>query len=180
VGLFDFLKNKNDDTLDPLKDLVLSKIRPGYMVDYDMKTWQVTGYNVYDFGDGYKSEEWELTSGNETGYLELYEDDQVEWSMGRKIPIGSLEGNIRQHIIDHEDPPERITYQGTTYFLDESGAAYFLKDGKEPKQEFVYWTFIDESEEKYLSIEQWGEKEFEASSGVFVEDYQFTNILPGE
>ena len=180
MGLFDFLKSKNDEELDPLKDLVLKKIRPGYMLDYDMKTWQVTGYNVYDYGDGYKSEEWELTSGNEIRYLELYQDDQVEWSLGKKIPIGTVEGNVRQHIIDHDDPPEQIKYQETTYFLDESGAAYFLKDGKEPRQEFVYWTFIDESEEKYLSIEQWGEKEFEASSGIYVEDYQFTNILPGE
>jgi hypothetical protein len=180
MGLFDLFKDKKDDSLDPLKDLVLSKLKPGYMVDYDMKTWQVTGINSYDFGEGYTSDEWELTTAGETWYLERYEDDETEWSLTKKIPIGAIEGNITKHILEQEDPPNKIEYKGEIYYLDESGAAYFLKDAKEPRQEFIYWTFLDEKEEKLVSIEQWGEKDFEASAGIYVEEYQFTNILPGE
>ena len=29
---------------DPLADLVLCKLKVGYLVDYDLQTWQVTGY----------------------------------------------------------------------------------------------------------------------------------------
>ena len=87
---------------------------------------------------------------------------------------------MRKHIIENEDPPTKIEYKGKTFFLDESGAAYFLKDVKESRQEFVYWTFKDEKEENFVAIEQWGEEEFEASAGLYVEEYQFSNILPGE
>jgi hypothetical protein len=150
------------------------------MVDYDMKTWQVLSRNKYDFGEGYISDEWELKGAGDSWFLERYEDDEVEWSFSKKIPIGAIEGDIRKHIIENDDPPSKIEYKGTMYYLDESGAAYFLKDGKEPKQEFVYWTFIDESEENFIAVEQWGEKEFEAAAGLYVEEYQFSNILPGE
>lgn len=176
----DFFRDKKDEPLDPLKDLILSKLQPGFMVDYDMKTWQVTAHNKYDYGEGYTSEEWELTGAGEAWYLERYEDDKVEWSFCKKIPIGSIEDDIRKHIIETDDPPKKIEYQGESYYLDESGAAYFLKDGKEPRQEFIFWTFIDEKENKFISIEQWGEQEFEASAGLYVEEYQFINILPGE
>ena len=54
MGFSDLFKKKNKDTFDPLKDLVLSKLRVGYFVDYDMKTWEVTGYNKYDFVNFFK------------------------------------------------------------------------------------------------------------------------------
>jgi hypothetical protein len=180
MGFLDLFKENKEESIDPLKDLVLSKLQPGYMVDYDMNTWQVTARNKYDFGEGYYSDEWELTGAGDTWYLERYEDDDVEWSFCKKIPIGSIEGDIRKHIIENEDPPKKIEYKGKTFFLDESGAAYFLKDVKESRQEFVYWTFKDEKEENFVAIEQWGEEEFEASAGLYVEEYQFSNILPGE
>ena len=104
----DFFRDKKDEPLDPLKDLILSKLQPGFMVDYDMKTWQVTAHNKYDYGEGYTSEEWELTGAGEAWYLERYEDDKVEWSFCKKIPIGSIEDDIRKHIIETDDPPKKI------------------------------------------------------------------------
>ncbi|MEZ4761905.1 MAG: DUF4178 domain-containing protein [Calditrichia bacterium] len=57
------------------------------MLNIDLKTWQVTAYNKYDFGDGLWSEEWELTSGREKIWLEKHEDDEVEWTVSKKLPI---------------------------------------------------------------------------------------------
>ena len=45
-------KKKKEEELDPLQDLVLSKLKVGYLLDYDMKTWEVTEYNKYDWDDG--------------------------------------------------------------------------------------------------------------------------------
>jgi hypothetical protein len=45
---------------------------------------------------------------------------------------------------------------------------------------FVVWDFSDEKSTKFLSIEQWGETKFDMTIGFPVEEYQFTNILPGE
>ncbi|RMF61500.1 MAG: DUF4178 domain-containing protein [Calditrichaeota bacterium] len=180
MGLMDFLKGKkNGEEFDPLKDLELSKLKVGYYVDYDLKTWVVTAYHRYDYGEGYWGEEWELTSGREKIYLGREEDDEVEWTVSKKLPIGAIEGDVTRHIIEHEDPPNQITVKGKVYYLDESGPAYFYEGGKGEPVGFIYWDFIDEEDESFVTIEQWGESEFEASEGYYVEEYQFTNILPG-
>ncbi|MGR3173850.1 MAG: DUF4178 domain-containing protein [Candidatus Scalindua sp.] len=174
-----FGKKKKKEEFDPLQDLVLSKLKVGYILDYDMKTWEVTEYNKYDWDDGEYSYEWELTSGNEVVYLELEDDDEPEWVMTKKISFKSLGRGLHKHIRDNDDPPNEIEYEGVTYCLDEGGGGYFCKGGGEQKIEFLYWDYYDKSEEKTLTIEQWGEDKFEASVGNYVEEYQFTNILPG-
>ncbi len=54
MGLRDFFNSKKSNSgFDPLTDLVLAKLRPGYLVDYAGHTWQVTGYARNDFGEGH-------------------------------------------------------------------------------------------------------------------------------
>ena len=174
-----FKKKEQEPEFDPLRDLVLSKLKVGYLLDYDMKSWTVTEFNKYDI-EGHEIFEWELTSSKEVAYLEREEDDEVYWSISKKIPIGKIEGGIRKYIIDNEDPPEQITLEGKSYYLDESGAGFFYKNGLGRGIEFIYWSFVDDDEKNSVTIEQWGETEFEASVGKEVEEYQFSNILPGE
>ena len=178
MGMFDFFKSQRE-RIDPLADLVVAKLRPGYIVDYDMESWEVTSYAVYDLGDGYEIEEWGLRSGTRTRYLERYEDDEVELCLSEKVPIGAIEGDIRGHIKEHDDPPAQIVYKGKTYFEDETDSGHYFKDGKPPGTPFISWTYIDEEDESFVAIEQWGENEFEAAAGIYVEEYQFSNILPG-
>ncbi|NIW79288.1 MAG: DUF4178 domain-containing protein [Calditrichae bacterium] len=181
MGILDFFKgNKEEDQFDPLKDLELSKLKVGYYLDYDMKTWKVTAYNRYDYGEGYYGDEWELTSGNEKVYLGRDEDDEVVWTLSKKLPIGAIEGDIRQHIMETEDPPNQIVVKGKTFYLEESGSAYMHPNGEGEGIGFIGWDFIDENDENVVSIEQWAESEFEASEGFYVEEYQFSNILPSE
>ncbi len=176
MGLKDWFKKKDD--FDPLKDLELSKLRVGFMVDYDLETWQVTGTCRHDYGEGDITDEWEITSGRMKRYLERSEDDEITWTLSKKIPIGAIDDDIRNYIIAHDDPPDKIVYNAKTYYLEESGTGRMLKQDATPK-EFVYWEFIDEDDENFVTIEQWGETEFEAAAGHYVEEYQFTNILPG-
>ncbi|HSR66817.1 MAG TPA: DUF4178 domain-containing protein [Acidobacteriota bacterium] len=179
MGLFDFLKKKKEpEGLDPLHDLSLEKMQPGYIVDYDMRSWKVTARHRYDF-DGDTTLEWELQDGDETWFLEREVDDEAYWSLSRKIPLAAIDGDVRKTIIEQDDPPECITCKGRTYYLEESGAGYFFKNEQGSGEGFVYWSFADESEKHYLTIEQWGETDFEASEGHPVEEYQFTNVLPG-
>jgi hypothetical protein len=170
---------KSKEEADPLQDLTLSKLKVGYLLDYDLKTWEVKGYHTYNF-DGDLVEEWELDSGDDQCYLERAKDDEVEWAMTRKISLSELGERIREYIDQHEDPPEEIVYQGTRFSLEESGGGYYYRGGKGTGEEMICWDYTDASGERVLSIEQWGEDEFEASVGSRVQEYQFTNILPRE
>ena len=108
MGLMDrvFGRKQTDREPDPLADLVLEKLKVGYLVDYDLQTWQVTAYCRYTFSGKDRSvEEWELTAAGEQRYLELADGG---WSLARTISIGAIDGDIRRHILDHDDPPPAL------------------------------------------------------------------------
>ena len=86
-------------------------------------------------------------------------------------------------ILENEDPPNTVHFEGKAYEAESSDAGHFYRNGGESPggsgQEFITWTYVDESEKLVLVVEQWGENEFAASAGEMVEPYQFSNILPG-
>jgi hypothetical protein len=164
---------------DPVSDLTLSNLKPGYYVDYDMKSWQVEAHHYYDWGGGDITHEWQLKSHDETRYLEKDSDDEDTWSWNQKIPIGRLGSGLADHIASHDDPPDQIVFEDTTYYMDEMAGGQYYQNSQGPGKDMLRWDFIDSSGHKFLSIEQWGEKQFEAAIGETVEEYQFTNILPG-
>jgi len=177
MGLFDFFKKK-DTGPDPLTGLTLPNLKIGYLLDFDMKTWQVEASHYYDWGEGDRSWEWQLISHDETIYLERESDDEDAWSVNRKIPVSRLDPAVFDHIRQHQDPPDTIVYEQVTYFLEEMAGGHFFQNGKGPGKELLSWSYQDDSGKKFLSIEQWGDDDFEASVGIPVEEYQFINILP--
>lgn len=179
MGLFDFFqKKKSDQQAESLVNLTLDNLKVGGMVDYDLKSWEVTACHYTDWGDGSKTEEWQLTSFDDIIYLEKSVDDEEKWCISRKITFNLLDPDIAKNIINSGDPPQMVTYKDVSYHLEESGGGHFFKDGVGSGLPMLAWDYCDDSGRKYLTIEQWGEKEFEASIGEPVEAYQFTNILP--
>jgi hypothetical protein len=179
MGLKDwFGKKRSEPAPDPLADLSLARMKKGFMVDYDLKTWQVEAVNIYDWGGGEKTTEWQLRSHDDTIYLELDADDEEEWSVSRPIRFSQLGREIRSQIRNAGNPPDEIVFEDTRYYLEESSDGRYFKDGKGPSDEFTQWEYWDDSEDKFLCIEQWDDNEFEASAGFSVEEYHFSNILP--
>ena len=179
IMAFDFFKKKKKEFR--IEDLELSKLKTGFMVDYDMQTYCVAGYNKYKWNEGAVTDEWELKAGNESWYLErTQEDSEVEWSLCRKLPISDLEGDIAGEIMRTEDPPEVVAFQGKRFTFEEDDIGEFFRGGSGEAMSFVAWDYEDEAGEQFLTIEQWGETKFDMQVGFKVEEYQFTNILPGE
>jgi len=178
MGWNDFFKKKKTDDVDPINDLTLGNLRVGSYVDWDMKTWEVTAYNQYEWGGGDVTREWQLRSSDETVYLEQETDDDVFWSLNRKISFNRLGPDLRNHMAKNENPPDELEFKGGQYFLEHSSGGRFFKDGTGEGRELIKWEYEDDSGKNYLTIEQWGEETFEASIGHEVEEYQFSNILP--
>lgn len=172
-----FSKKPGESALDPLHDLVLAKLRVGYLVDYDLKTWEVTGYNTYDF-DGQKVEEWELSFDRELRYLERSEDDEEVWTLATKIPVGMLGDVVRDKLYAQDEPPGELTYRDCSYYLYNDAAGYFREGGVGEPQPMLTWNYSDAENQNFLTVEQWGERMIEASVSVRVHTYQFVNILP--
>lgn len=179
IMVFDFFKKKKKEFR--IEDLELSKLKTGFLVDYDMQTYRVAGYNKYQWNEGAVTDEWELKAGDESWFLERTEEDsEVEWSLCRKLPISDLEGDIAGEIMRTEDPPEVVAFQGKRFTFEEDDIGEFFRGGSGEAMSFVAWDYEDEAGEQFLTIEQWGETKFDIQVGFKVEEYQFTNILPGE
>ena len=159
------------------QEYTLSTLKVGFLVDYDLKTWQVTGYGTYDY-DGFVTEEWNLTADSEVNFLERAVDDgKTFWTLTQAIEVAQIEGDIANAIIANHEPPEEVRYGDQTYTGTESGAGLFLEGGEGAGREFVTWS-LEGADGRVLFISQWGERDFSACEGCRVEEYQFTDILP--
>ncbi|WP_156360691.1 DUF4178 domain-containing protein [Dethiosulfatarculus sandiegensis] len=181
MGFFDIFKGgdkKTDQGPDVTGGLTLAKLQPGWMVDYDLKTWEVKAHHTYDWSEGDLTHEWQLVSGDAIIYLELEHDDVDDWSLNSLIDFSRLGQGVKTAIQQTGDPPKTIVLDGVTYYMEEMAGGSFLKNTQGPGQNLLRWSYEDDDGEKYLTIEQWGEDEFQAYLGFFVEEYQFTDILP--
>ena len=182
MGFFDFLKRTSDEKADVSGvELTLDQMPTGCYVDYDLTTWKVTAANLYDW-DGEFTREWQLESSSKTVFLELEVDDEAFWSMSESIPYKSLDKKVQNVLAETGDPPKTIVHEGVTYDQQTVSGGFFLRNGQEDKiakpQELLVWDFESRDGSKFLSIEQWGENDFSASTGRAVKEYEFTNLTP--
>lgn len=171
-----FFGKKKEEDVD-FTEPTLASMQVGYMLDYDMKTWQVTACGTYDY-DGYIAREWTLRSGDDIRFLEGGEEDgRMLWSLTTAIDLRSIDGDVGEAIRCDGDPPEQLTYAGLHYDAIESSAGLYRETETGEGREFVSWSFAADGGQ-VLFINQWGDREFSAYAGLRVEEYQFADILP--
>ncbi|MTI32317.1 DUF4178 domain-containing protein [Xanthovirga aplysinae] len=183
MGVFDFFKKKKKEPEYDPSNITIRDLRKGFVLDYDLKTWEVKAEFEYDWGNNFFSREFKLDSGDEVVYLHLSEDDEIYLTISKKIKIRNLDEDLPEYIAQHEQPPKKLIFEGKTYFLDKESPGYFRDfenpgDKDEDWCEMISWEYYDSTEKLVLSVEQWGEREFEASYGKVVGEFSFSNILP--
>lgn len=180
MGLFDRFKKKEEPHYDP-NNLRIQDFRVGFMFDYDLKTWVIKEEYEYDWGDNYFTREYKLESADDTAYLHIDHNDEGFMTLSRKLKVRALGEDIPEEIIENKRPPKKISYKETDYFLDKESPGYFSDDPEDDDSwiEFISWDYYDAEGKLVACVEQWGARDFEASYGKVVEDYEITNILPG-
>jgi hypothetical protein len=174
-----FGRGREDDESDSLVEFTLSAMKVGYLVDYDMETWEVTAYNTYDYS-GFEAREWVIESSDKVVYLERSDSEgEVSWTLTESISLSQISEDVIEHTLRHDNPPKDLTYDGRSHRLMESGAGLFHESAEGPGTSFISWTYSDESGRNVLFVTQYGERDFKSVAGEYVEEYQFTNILPG-
>lgn len=172
-----FGRGNEEPNYDPT-NITLQDLEVGFMVDYDLKTWEVIGKFEYDWGNNFFTDEYKLQADKSALYLHLEEDDELEISISQKIRLNEVAENIPNHFQSGDDAPRALTYQGVTYQLEEEAQGSYRNVRSEHWSDFISWEFAHPSEDQFLTLERWGEEEFELSHGTYLEAYQFSNILP--
>jgi len=175
---FNFFKKKKEPDYDPL-DVRVNDLRQGFIFDYDLKSWEVLEEYTYDWGDNYFSKEYKISSGAEIMFLSVEEDDMLELSLQKKIKLSNLGGDIEGEIIKNRIPPKMIVYKGVDFYRDSESPGYFKEENSEKDWiELISWSYFNEEEDRILTIEQWDDREFEASYGKVIKEYEISGITP--
>lgn len=175
---FNFFKKKKEPEYDPL-NIKVTDLRKGFILEYDMKTWEVLEEYTYDWGDNYFSKEYKISTGSDVMFMSVEEDDVVEITLQKKIKLSSLEGDVEGEIIRNKVPPKKMVYRGVDYYRDSESPGYFKEENSAKDWiELISWNYYNEEEDRVLTIEQWGDREFEASYGKVIKDFEISNIMP--
>lgn len=177
MGFTDFFKRKQpkyDSTNIRVTDLDV-----GFVFEYDLSSWEVQASYEYDWGDNYFSKEYKINNGSKTFFLCIEEDDEISLSVCDKIKVRELGENVLAELLSNQKPPNILIYKDKKYSFEKESPGYFNDKARgEDWVEFISWDFVDESGEFIVTIEQWDEKEFEASAGKAIKEFEISSILP--
>lgn len=181
MGLFDFFKgnkDKEEASFDPL-DIRIEDLKKGDLFDYNLETWTVAEEFEYDWGDECFTKELLVEKGSEKKYLTIDIEDGLEITLQEKVTLRSLDENFVDHLMDVQEPLKKVQYNGVKYFKDAKNYGYYRNvNTKSEGEECISWDFYDADEKHILTIEQWGENEFEVSVGKVIKPSDISDILP--
>ncbi|NBC82274.1 MAG: DUF4178 domain-containing protein [Bacteroidetes bacterium] len=172
------IKGKKEEDQIDVTNLSLRDLRKGYIIDYFMQSWEVKEAYQYDWGNNFFSKEYLITNGKEKKYLHVEDDGELILSLTEDANILSIDKSLKSDIIAHDKPSSTINYKGKIFYMDEESQGYFRDMDNDYWSEFVSWDFVDEEKKELIGLTRWGESEIEASVGIFVEEYEFSNIVP--
>jgi len=177
MGIFDFLKKKEERHYDPT-NITVRDLGKGYILDYGIDTWTVTAMYEYDWGDNHFTREFIIKNGSEEKFLHIEDDGGLIVTVSEKVKYRKLGETVCNYIESNQKPPKKITFEGVTYYLDEKSPGFSKEIDAEKWDELISYNYLDEEEEKILSIEQYDDDEFEVSKGIIVDELSISNILP--
>jgi len=125
MGIFDFFKKKEEPKLS--EELTLKDLQKGDFVDYFMKSWKVEEVTEYDWGNNIFSREFKLNAGDEIIYIEIDEEEDDTVSISRDVKMSKIQKGLKQHIIEKDEPPKELEYEGSIYFFSEENIVVGMK-----------------------------------------------------
>jgi hypothetical protein len=179
MGIFDIFKSKKEPEkhYDPT-NIKVTDLEKGYLLDYDLETWTVTKMSEYDWGNNFFTREFVIVSKGQKLYLHIEDDDELIITLSESLKYRKLGSEVIDFTELNGKPPKKINYQDVTYFLDEETPGFYRNTDTEDWEELISFDYLDDEEEKCLTIEQWGDDDFEASIGIVIKPREISNILP--
>jgi hypothetical protein len=171
-----FFKKKEEPSYDST-NLTVQDLKPGFIFEYDLRNWEIVESNMYDWGNEYFSTEHKITDGKDVRYLEVEEDDLM---ISQDFSTKKIEANLIEEYTKNQALPKKIVADSEKFVLDEESPGYYGR-GLDPQDwsEVIRYSYYSKKDpKKYLCIEQFGDKEFEATIGYEIENFEISRINP--
>ncbi len=179
---FNIKKPRNFDTgeYDP-SNISVENIKTGYIIDFDIKSWEVSNEWQYDWDNGNTEKEFKLSSNNDFMFVLLTKEArQFGVKVGKPINIYSIDENIETEIQTKGRPYNVLLFEGITYYRESQteGICYNMGDTSAQGVRVKAWDYYDTNRENHLRISERGRGEFRVLKARSASPYEFTDILP--
>ncbi|KXX68832.1 DUF4178 domain-containing protein [Flammeovirga sp. SJP92] len=158
----------------------INDIQLGYLIDYNLKTYQVVEHFQLNSNSGAEEEKLVLLSGiDELVLFKYFDQVNLKIRVAEKVNIYSIDESLDTEILLKQQPKAILTVNGKKFYRDayQTGSIYSFTDDK-VTHKYGRWDYYDESRVEYLTIEQVGAKNFHAYVGKLVHETAFSDILP--
>ncbi|WP_044203967.1 DUF4178 domain-containing protein [Flammeovirga sp. OC4] len=158
----------------------INDIQLGYLLDYDLKTYQVVEHYQLNANNNAEEEKIVLLSGiNELVVFKYFDQVNLKIRVTEKVNIYSIDESLDTEILLKQQPKSILTVNGKKFYRDTNyaGSFYSFTENK-VTHKYARWDYYDESRVEYLAIEQVGAKNFHAYIGKLVHETAFSDILP--
>lgn len=178
MGIFDIFKKKEEERHYDPTNISVKDLGKGYIFEYALETWTVTAFFEYDWGDNFFTREFVIKNGTKEKFLNIEDDGGLIVTISEKVKLRKLGEEVCDKIDKKGKPPKKINFEGVQYFLDEKSPGFCKEIDATNWEELISFDYLNEEEEKTLCIEQYGDDDFEVSSGIVISENDISNILP--
>jgi len=161
-------------------DLQAVHLEKGYMVDHDLKTWDVTAETQCDWHNGSSERELTLCHDLEKAYLLIRSEAGFDQLLKfEPVNLYALDNRIGQEIALRNRPANVIEYKGKQFYRENQlEGVCFDMPHQAPGEKVTVWEYLDDNRKEILRIERRGRENFKAMKGQPIQEWEFSEILP--
>jgi hypothetical protein len=165
-----------------LMRLSIINLKAGYLVDFDLTTWETVQEWQYDWDNGNSGKEFRLVNEKETLHLYMRnEGTQLHTILGRKVNIHSIDRELEDEIQTNSRPLSVLNYQEIDYFRENTKTGWRHElTAKTSANKLTAWEYFDETMTFFMRIEQIENETYKAIVGEVISPFEFSNVLPKE
>ena len=180
--MFNWLRNlfggkPETETADIQINKTVHDLKPGYILDYNMESWEVRAAYTYRY-KGYATKEYKIRSGSKTAFLNVSDANSLLLSLSQEANINQVDPQLRSSVLNG-NPLVRITWNGEPFTLKESTQGEFTDDALQDWAAFHGHEYVNEDNSAFVYVSRWEDGSVECYEGSYLKEFEVSNILPG-
>lgn len=158
-------------------NLTPENLQPGYLFEFDLKTWQVVGRKQLDWLPDGSELMIQAISGGDSGLLFLRRGYPTLFA--RRLSVHLLNSGLEDQLARYDKPPATLQFQEQMFYREQPLNGYlFDLHGTEQCLHFRSWDYCDLKREQWLRIMICAQKEIKVFTGRTISPYEISDILP--
>lgn len=170
------LGKKSPEGEGPKIDYEINDLEKGFLLDYNLETWEIKDVATYYWSSGSKELEYTLALGKRKSYLNFSPSNE-QLSIYTKVNMQDVWSSARQAMLDNENPTHKsFAYNGKQFRFEGAGEA--TVENSHETYGVSNWLFMSDDQQEMISFNKYEDQSTDAHAGKKIASYEIDNILP--